>query len=958
MFREELMVRRLVMGVVGVVGVLMAAGAVRGEAVAHTVVVRDEGGKAVEGASVRVMRRRGAGATESPPVLMTNGEGKVVLEVPAGSMSMVLVTAKGYLAGRVEALGAGAGDGGLPTEVAVEMDRPVAIGGVVVDGAGKAVAGAEVALSIEKRFANPLQRMRWGPMITATDGEGRWSVEAPAVFEGLSVRVRPSGGLVPDGGAGLRPFAGDLAAVKAGRGVLVAPATVPVEIAVTGPDGKAAAATVGSGERAGLFGVPDVTLKTDGTGKARGAAEPGAALTLLVQAKGAAPELVHVVVRDRPVSVAVALKAAQVLRGQVVDAAGKPVLGARVFVQRWRGSFALTPTLETNEQGDLEWDAAPADAVEAEVTAAGMARAHVTLQAGKVNRVVMVPPTVVTGKVVDAATGAAVPAFVVRMGHGTAGGEVRFEEGADVAGHDGVFAVSFADGDAQQQVRVEAPGYLPAESGILPPDGATHKVELSLKHARAAAGQLVGADGKPAAGVKVYQLFESRSGVFNVVDGTAEDAGLSTTFKTTTTGADGRFTLAGGGAYVLFAQTAEGYLLAEQAVVEKGEPLRMEKFARIEGTLMQGTKRVAGGKVWMTQFAFAPEPLRMHFQISAQATADGAGHFEFERVLAAPVRVGRVMGSGEAAGGQARATPKAGETVRVMVGGTGRPVTGTIALPAGMRPEGFELDTVSLAAEGVMGKSFVFPAEALGLSIEERVKWYQAYYASPAGKAETARLVALQEERPTLFVTADGQGRFRIEDVPAGKYTLAARYISAGDRDRLSQAQVQVDVTVPAGVSDEALELGVVRAEAVPHDGPLPAEAPDFAVTLSDGSAVRLSKLRGKSVLLAFWSAKDGLMADDIAGMQRAAALAKARPGFVLLPINVDGDAALAKKAAAAWGWDFPIAFVGEKEGAALLKAYAFAGPRRVLVGPAGQTQGTGTVEELLGRAEAPMVLK
>jgi hypothetical protein len=946
------MVRRLVMGVVGVVGVVMAAGAARGEGVAHTVVVRDEAGNAVAGAQVQAVMRHGAAAGRLP-ALTTNGQGRVVFDVPAGSMAALLVTAKDYFPSRVQALAGPGGDGGLPTEVAVEMDKPATIGGVVVDGAGKAVAGAEIGVSIDKRFKNPLQRMRWLQMGAVADGDGRWTMEVPASFEKLAVRVRGPRTLVSDEAGDPRPVA-DLAAVKAGRGVLVAPATVLVEITVTGPDGKAAAATVQS--VAALFGASQVAA--DASGTARGEAEAGP-LTLLVQAKGAAPELLHLVVRDRPVKMAVALKAAQSLRGQVVDVAGKPV-AALVRVQRWRGSLALTPILDTNGQGEFAWEEAPADAVEAEVSATGMATAHVILQAGKANRVVMLPPTLVTGKVLDAVTGAPVPAFVVRLGHGTADGEVHFDSGpeAGAAGRDGAFAVSFADGDAKKQVRVEAPGYLPAESGLIPPDGATHKVELALKSVRAAAGQVLGVDGKPAAGVKLYQLFEVKSGVFNVIDGMPPDETDLPGTKTATTGADGRFTLAGGGAYVLFAQSAEGYLLAGQAAVEKGEPLRMEKFARVEGTLMHGTKPVPGGSVWMAQFAVAPEPLRLHFQFSAKATADGAGHFVIERALAAPLHVDRAMERGQSAGGRARATPAAGETVRLTVGGTGRPVTGTIALPAGLRPEAFALDTVSLAAEGVMGKPFELPEEALVLSIEDRVKWYQAYYQSPAGKAATARLLEIQDERPTLFVPADARGRFRIEDVPAGNYTLTARYTAAGDQGGRTRAQAQVDITVPPGVSDDALDVGVVRAAAVPEDGPLPAEAPDLAVTLSDGAAVQLSKLRGKTVLVAFWSAKDGLMAADIAGMQRAAALANARPGFVLLAINIDGDAALAKKVAAARQWNFPIAYVGETEGAAFLKAYGFAGPRRVLVGPAGQTQGTGAVEELLRRAEAPMVLK
>ena len=51
-------------------------------------------------------------------------------------------------------------------------------------------------------------------------------MEVPAAFEKLAVRVRGPRTLAADGNNEPLPFAGDLAAVRAGRGVLLAPATV------------------------------------------------------------------------------------------------------------------------------------------------------------------------------------------------------------------------------------------------------------------------------------------------------------------------------------------------------------------------------------------------------------------------------------------------------------------------------------------------------------------------------------------------------------------------------------------------------------------------------------------------------------------------------------------------------------------------------------------------------------
>lgn len=110
-------------------------------------------------------------------------------------------------------------------------------------------------------------------------------------------------------------------------------------------------------------------------------------------------------------------------------------------------------------------------------------------------------------------------------------------------------------------------------------------------------------------------------------------------------------------------------------------------------------------------------------------------------------------------------------------------MTGAIALPADMRPEACELEAVALAAEGVIGKTFEYPEEALLLSNEERVKWALASFDSPAGRAASARLLAWQEERPTLSVQADARGAVPDRGCAAGKVHAGGAVRDGGGSD-------------------------------------------------------------------------------------------------------------------------------------------------------------------------------
>ena len=165
---------------------------------------------------------------------------------------------------------------------------------------------------------------------------------------------------------------------------------------------------------------------------------------------------------------------------------------------------------------------------------------------------------------------------------------------------------------------------------------------------------------------------------------------------------------------------------------------------------------------------------------------------------------------------------KPGQTVQVTIGGKGRPVIGRVVLDG---------------------------------TPESPVDWTQ----NDAGRDQTRRRVGL-----ALFASnIDKDGRFRIEDVPAGKYELESRRQwrpdprFGGPGDVIGKVKMPFTVPeIPGGRSNEPLDLGTITAKLFEtlKVGDL---APDFDVerigTPGEGPAAqaeRLSRQAGPARLL------------------------------------------------------------------------------------------------------------
>ena len=391
----------------------------------------------------------------------------------------------------------------IPPSIDFRLEPGRTLGGVVVDDAGRPVAGAAVRLS------KPLARseMRGTSFQFAsptTDAAGRWEIrEAPADLNGVRYAIRHPGYL---------PTLGEVAGGPEVRSVLVRGVTVRGTVVdVDGTPIRGARVVLGRG-------LADVQV-TSATADAAGGFEllgcPVGPTLATVQQDSFAPQVREVRVEpgDATPPVDFRLEPGSTLRIRVVDPAGRPIPGATCAVDSYRGSRSLSHREKADADGRIVWrGGAPPDAIDLGIYAAGHQRRDVFLTAGPEEQVVtLAPELVVSGRVNDARTGAAIPEFAITAGFTpaswtTGSGPIPWPadrprptawEARATAYRDGRYARRLDFVTAHECfLRIEAPGYRVAESRGYRPDEGPQAWDVALEPEAWPAGVVVGPDGQ------------------------------------------------------------------------------------------------------------------------------------------------------------------------------------------------------------------------------------------------------------------------------------------------------------------------------------------------------------------------------------------------------------------------------------------------------------------------------
>jgi len=289
-------------------------------------------------------------------------------------------------------------------------------------------------------------------------------------------------------------------------------------------------------------------------------------------------------------------------------------------------------------------------------------------------------------------------------------------------------------------------------------------------------GVVLDPDRKPLAGAEVFlAVGQSMVSVYNnrVLDNLGRPS--------TTTGPDGRFSLPPEDApRAVFVIHDRGFAMAKEEELASSPEVVIKPWGRIEGIVRTGAKPGADEQI----SAFHEQrPQRPGFYLHYSAGTDSEGRFVIDRMVPGDVTVGRIttihlFGSGMPAE-RSHIVPvevESGQTARVTIGGTGRPVVGRIR-----------------ALEGSNRKI--------------DWTWCNGYIAR--GPRSPVRY--------PFGLRPDGS--FRVEDVPAGTYELrvmatepppAGSFYVRGKSMGTLWETIEIP-QMPDGRSDEPLDVGTLE---------------------------------------------------------------------------------------------------------------------------------------------------
>jgi len=458
------------------------------------------------------------------------------------------------------------------------------------------------------------------------------------------------------------------------------------------------------------------------------------------------------------------------------------------------------------------------------------------------------------------------------------------------------------------------------------PDGDDDGMERS--------GVVLDAEGKPVADARVF-VVHSMSRV-HVVDGDGGGAPRPRgrgPFKQrfVETDENGVFTFhAPYEWHAVFVWHESGYAFATQKRFAASNKLRLQPWARVEGTVHIGNKPAAGEEVelrYRLRPYALPEPTgpkavqeRVVIYFSCRAKADGEGRFVLTHAPAGKVWIGRSldMGDGRPDGAQSHAVQvklEHGKTGRVRIGGTGRPVVGQLVVPAGTNRK---------------------------VHFKKMRVWL---YPKPSDEAPPA-------QQPAYVAKLDADGRFRVVDVPPGIYQLSSispsrwmlgRWVQLGG-PRIAPVVARHEFImqpIPGGRSDEPRNLGRIDLTVYPYLGKGQL-APPLEARTFDGKPLKLDDYRGQFVILHFWSAEPDRLDNQTSLLQEIhRRIGGNNARLAIISVNMDASPERAKTIVARHKLNWTHAHLGHPDATTIDEQFGVTRlPTVMLIDPDGRLVG------------------
>lgn len=773
--------------------------------------VKDGDGKPIADAEVKAVfsnlgvpdllnHRRDADGT-----YRTNADGIAAVQVPKDESDEVslLVSARGYVTALAQWRTALVRES-VPAQFTIALETGTRIGGIVRDEQGRPIAGAEVTvLGLE---ASLLRRRSVAIQETAkTDAEGRWQCQGiPSTLQGLSAGIHAQH---PDyvSSAGVGIDDSSIGGLRAKTAVIVLRKGIVVEGAVTDPKGKPViGADVGKFAPEGREAV--TRAKTDLRGRYHLPSLPGQ-YVFAAAASGYAPCSRQVAVAGNRMTVDFQLGEGEPFRFRVVDPEQEPLSGVSVgfIVPKDKPEFVSShlPSV-TDAEGRWKGKWIPKEQLTFHFTKPGFLHVVEAVAPGGQEQTITMKRDkgwTVVGRVVDHETKTPVTRFEIVEGSvwgdemARGGKHAHWSDRRLVEDDRGEYHATCGYVSAEHPVvRIEADGYFPSETRHLTANERRATFDVELTKGQNISGVVQSPDGKPLDGAVVALATTARG--LHMIDNfpATSMAGQPALMGT---GPDGRFSfLPQREPCILLALHEHGYAWAEGGVGLK--EIRVQPWARLIGTVRVGNRPIAEDTVSLDSLSVAlPRPNRRNrlsakdagvwknifghrLSMNYSAKTDAKGQYVFDRVPAGKATLYRHLtltqeGSTTTYAGT-QTTPielVQGQTLKIDLGGNGRPVAGRVVL-----------------------------AEK-----KENVKI--------SGQTVRADRPPTRDNLTTVYTARlKPNGSFRFDELPSSKYRLSVELSERDAADGFCIALIEHEFIVPdmpGGRSNLPLDLGILR---------------------------------------------------------------------------------------------------------------------------------------------------